>query len=119
MTQNRQMAIGKPTDASRRLGRIDKSHESAIPPRAGSKKRARALPEIYESLLIHAFALQHPPGQRNAMRSHRTGTPTISSNAYHDTVRRWLLHGCGGTVLKAAQVRKRPTTSDNSARGSA
>jgi hypothetical protein len=119
MTQNRQMPIGKPTDAARRLGRIDKSHDSAMPPRAGSKKRAQALPEIYEFVLIHAFALQHPPGQRNAMPSLRAGTPTISSTAYHDTVRRWLLHGRGGTVLKAAQVRKRSTTSDNSARGSA
>ena len=112
MTQSRQMPIGKPTDSARRLG-------SSIPPRTGSKKCARTLPLIYESVLIDVYALQPLRGQRNELRSLRTGTPRISSTEYRDTGQRWLLHGREGPVLKAARFIERPTISDDSARESA
>jgi hypothetical protein len=112
MTQSRQMLIGKPTDSTRRLG-------SSIPPRTGSKKRARTLPLIYESVLIDVYALQRPRGQGNELRSLRTGTPTISSTKYRETGQRWLLHGRVGPGLKAGRFRERPTTSGDSARESA
>jgi hypothetical protein len=106
------MPIGKPTDSAHRLG-------SSTPPRTGPKKRARALPLINESVLIDVYALQRQRGQRNELRSLLTGTPTISSAKYCETCQRWLLHGCVGRVLKAARFSERPTTSDDSARGSA
>lgn len=111
MSQSRQKPIGKPRDSARRLG-------SSIPPRTGSKKRARALRLTYKSVLTHAFALQHLRGERSAPCSLRVGVPTISSPTDYDTVQRWLIHGNLGTALNTAPASKRPSTSDDSARES-
>jgi hypothetical protein len=111
MTQSLQMPIGKPTDSTRRLG-------SSIPPRTGSKKRARTLPLIYKSVLAYAFALQHLHGKRSALCSLRNGIPTISSTTDHDSVQRRPLHRRLGTALKTALVSSRSSTSNESGRES-
>jgi hypothetical protein len=109
MTQSRQMLIGKPKNVAGRSG-------SSTPPTRGSKRRARTLPLIYESVLVYAYALQHLRGERSAPCSLRVGIPTISSPTDYDTVQRWLIHGNLGTALNAAPASKRPSTSDDSAR---
>jgi len=92
---------------------------------------------VYATALTDTFQLLHPSGRASALKELQRSNAKVSAKSFYRVVRRWLSGGCvvtalaplwvserprhgsGDTVHKAAPVRKRPPTSNDSARGSA